>query len=95
MDVLIIGTSDHWHALITIKACKEGKDIYQEKPLTFTIKEGKEVVHAVRSHRRVPAVGNQQRLDPNFQHAVRTVRKGAIGKLKKGKCQCVIFPGSL
>lgn len=92
IDAVVNATPDHWHALITIDACKAGKDIYQEKPLTFTIKEGKAVVHAVRSHRRVLAVGSQQRSDPNFQHAVKMVHKGAIGKLEKVSANVGPFP---
>ena len=92
IDAVVIATPDHWHALNTIDACKAGKDIYLEKPLTFSIKEGKEVVRAVRNHRRVLAVGSQQRSDPNFRHAVRMVRKGAIGKLEKISANVGPFP---
>jgi predicted dehydrogenase len=92
IDAVVNATPDHWHALTTIDACKAGKDVYLEKPLTFTIKEGKKVIHAVRSNRRVLAVGSQQRSDSNFQHAARMVRKGAIGKLQKVDINIGDFP---
>lgn len=92
IDAVVNATPDHWHALTIIDACNAGKDIYQEKPLTYTIKEGKKVIHAVRKNNRVLAVGCQQRSDKNFGHAVKMVRKGAIGKLKKINAYVGNFP---
>ncbi|HPR60287.1 MAG TPA: Gfo/Idh/MocA family oxidoreductase, partial [Prolixibacteraceae bacterium] len=68
IDAVVIATPDHSHAMIAIAACKAGKDVYLEKPLTFTIKEGQELRRIVRETGRVLAVGSQQRSDPNFQH---------------------------
>lgn len=82
IDGVIIATPDHWHAIQTIEACKAGKDIYLEKPITFTIKESLEVVKAVRENNVILAVGSQQRSDINFQTAVKKVQAGAIGDLK-------------
>ncbi|MEN8225933.1 MAG: Gfo/Idh/MocA family oxidoreductase, partial [Bacteroidota bacterium] len=53
IDAVVVATPDHWHALIAIEACKSGKDVYLEKPMTFTIKEGQELVKTVRSTNRV------------------------------------------
>ena len=83
IDAVVIATPDHWHALNTIDACKAGKDIYLEKPITFTMKESKAVVKAVRDANVMLAVGSQQRSDPNFQHAVKMAQTEAIGKLEK------------
>lgn len=83
IDVVVIATPDHYHALIAIEACKAKKDIYCEKPLTFTIKEGRALVKAVRKNGVVLAVGSQQRSDNNFQHAVRMCQEGRIGKINK------------
>lgn len=83
IDAVVVATPDHWHALIAIAACKAGKDIYLEKPMTFTIKEGQELVKTVRSTNRVVGIGSQQRSDPNFQHAVSLVQESALGQLEK------------
>jgi predicted dehydrogenase len=83
IDAVVIASPDHWHALMAIDACNAGKDVYLEKPLTLTIKEGQELVKAVRRNGAVLAVGSQQRSDLNFQHAARMVLKGRIGKVEK------------
>lgn len=83
IDAVVIATPDHWHAMMAIDACLAGKDIYLEKPLTFTIEEGQKLVKTVRDNRRILAVGSQQRSDPGFSHAVKMVRDGRIGDLEK------------
>ena len=83
IDAVVIAVPDHNHAMIAIAACKAGKDVYLEKPMTFTIKEGQELKKAVRENNRVLAVGSQQRSDPGFQHAVNLVQTGALGKITK------------
>ncbi|MCG8308845.1 MAG: Gfo/Idh/MocA family oxidoreductase [Cytophagales bacterium] len=83
IDAVVIATPDHWHALIAIDAVKTGKDVYLEKPLTFTILEGKMLRKAVRKHHRILAVGSQQRSDPGFQHAVKMVQEGKLGEVEK------------
>lgn len=83
IDAVVIATPDHWHAIQTMDACRAGKDIYLEKPVTFTIKEGSTIVKAVRDNNLVLAVGSQQRSDPRFQHAVYLVRSGKLGTLRK------------
>lgn len=83
IDVVVIAVPDHWHALIAIDALAAGKDVYLEKPLTFTIKEGQELVKAVRKYDRILGVGSQQRSDPNFQHAVKLVHDGELGDIEK------------
>lgn len=83
IDAVVIATPDHWHALQAIDACKAKKDVYLEKPLTFTIKEGQELIKAVRANNIVLAVGSMQRSYDNFQHAVKMVQKGRIGKIEK------------
>ncbi|AWW30718.1 gfo/Idh/MocA family oxidoreductase [Echinicola strongylocentroti] len=85
VDAVVIATPDFWHALIAIDACRAKKDIYLEKPLTYTVKEGQELVKAVRDNSVVLAVGSQQRSEANFQYAVRMVQKGHIGKVNHVK----------
>jgi predicted dehydrogenase len=83
INAVVIAVPDHSHARIAIAACKAGKDVYLEKPMTFTIKEGQELKKAVRQYNRVLAVGSQQRSDSGFQHAVNLVQTGALGKITK------------
>ena len=83
IDAVVIATPDHWHAIQAIDACNAGKDIYLEKPITFSIKESLAVVKAVRANNVVLAVGSQQRSDPNFQHAVKLAQSGMLGDLTK------------
>ncbi len=83
INAVVIAVPDHSHAMIAIAACKAGKDVYLEKPMTFTIKEGQELKKSVRQYGRILAIGSQQRSDPNFQHAVNLVQTGALGKITK------------
>lgn len=83
LDVVLIGTPDHWHARMVIDACRAGKDVYCEKPLTLTVDEGKVVEQVVAATGRVVQVGSWQRSDARFRLAVEMVQAGRIGKLKK------------
>lgn len=83
IDAVVIATPDHWHALVAIAAIEAGKDVYLEKPMTFTITEGQALVKATRKNNRVLGIGSQQRSDPNFQHAVKMVQTGQLGKIEK------------
>jgi myo-inositol 2-dehydrogenase/D-chiro-inositol 1-dehydrogenase len=83
IDVILIGTPDHWHAKMLIDAVQAGKDVYCEKPLTLTIDEGKEIRKAVQDSGRIVQVGSWHRSDHRFRTAVELVRQGRIGKLEK------------
>ncbi len=83
IDAVVIAIPDHAHAVVAIAACKAGKDIYLEKPMTFTIKEGQELKKAVRQNNRIFGLGSQQRSSPEFQHAVKLVQEGALGRITK------------
>lgn len=82
IDAVSIASPDHWHALMTIHSCEANKDVYVQKPLAFTIREGLEMVKAVRANNRVLQVGSQQRSSEEFQQAVELVRSGAIGHIE-------------
>jgi predicted dehydrogenase len=82
IDAVSIATPDHWHALTTIHACRSGKDVYVQKPLAYTIREGLEMVKAVRANSAVLQVGSQQRSSKEFQQAIALVRSGAIGHIE-------------
>lgn len=83
IDVVINGTPDHWHTIINVAACRAGKDLYTEKPMTLTIDEGKILRRVVKQTGRVVQVGTQQRSSKQFQTAVELVRNGRIGKLRE------------
>jgi myo-inositol 2-dehydrogenase/D-chiro-inositol 1-dehydrogenase len=83
VDVVTIGAPDHWHSQMLIDACRAGKDVYCEKPLTLTVDEGKLVSKAVQQTARVVQVGSWQRSDERFRLAVEMVRAGRIGKLQQ------------
>ncbi len=53
IDVICISTPDHWHAYMTVEACKAGKDVYVEKPISVTVDEGVKMVQAARKYKRV------------------------------------------
>ncbi len=82
VDVVTIGTPDHWHTKMVIDACRAGKDVYCEKPLTLTIDEGKILRDVVKETGRVVQVGSWQRSDSRFRLAVEMVRAGRLGKLQ-------------
>lgn len=82
LDGVIIVTPDHWHALPAIMAAKAGKDIYLEKPMTYSVYEGQQLIKAVRENKRVLQVGSQQRSSIYFRKACELVRNGVIGNLQ-------------
>ena len=82
IDAVVIATPDHWHSPIAIAAAKAGKDIYCEKPLSLTVKEGRDMVNATRQYKRVFQTGNMQRSWKEFRQAVELVRNGYIDQIK-------------
>lgn len=86
VDAVLIATPDHWHAIPVIEACKAGKDVYCEKPLTLTIREGIRMIEAVRKHGRVFQTGSQLRSSGEFAHyprACQWIHNGRIGKVQR------------
>lgn len=83
VDVVTIGTPDHWHTKMVIDACEAGKDVYCEKPLTLTIDEGKKLCDVVKATGRIVQVGSWQRSDSRFRLAAEMVRQGRLGQLRK------------
>jgi len=81
VDAVIIATPDHWHALPSIHACQAGKDVYTEKPLSLTVREGRAMVEAARKHQRVFQTGSQRRSMKHHRLGCQLVRAGAIGKV--------------
>ncbi len=85
VDVFMVATPDHWHALPTIHGCLAGKDVYVEKPESHNIVEGKTAVAAAHKHNRMVQVGTQIRSAKLMQEAAAYVKSGALGKVIYGK----------
>jgi predicted dehydrogenase len=79
VDAVLIATPDHWHALQTVSAVRAGKDVYCEKPLSLVLHEGRVMVDEARKHKRIVAVGSQQRSGAHYAEAVKLIRDGGIG----------------
>ena len=82
LDVIIIGTPDHWHTLPFLYAAQEGYNIYCEKPLANTIDECNLMERAVRKYGNVVQIGQWQRSDKHWQDAIRYVHSGKLGKIR-------------
>lgn len=83
IDAVVIATPDHWHAAMSVHAAEAGKDIYCEKPLALTVREGRAMVDTTRKHGRVLQTGSMQRSSKEFTQAVQLVRSGLVGEIKK------------
>ena len=82
INVVIVGTPDHWHCLQMVAASDAGKDVYCEKPLGRTIEECNRMVSAAKRNKTVVQVGQWQRSDPHWQDAVNFIQSGKLGKIR-------------
>jgi predicted dehydrogenase len=88
IDAVIIGTPDHWHALIMIDACQAGKDVYCEKPVGNSIGECRSMVSAAEYYKKVVQAGQWQRSQQHFKDAVDFVQSGQLGMIRTVKVWC-------
>jgi predicted dehydrogenase len=88
VDVVIIGTPDHWHALIMMHACEAGKDVYVEKPVGNSIGECRAMVAAQKKYNKVVQAGQWQRSQKHFKDAVDFVYTGQLGNIRTVKVWC-------
>jgi predicted dehydrogenase len=88
IDVVIIGTPDHWHALIMIHACEAGKDVYVEKPVGNSIIECRTMVAAQQRYNKMVQCGQWQRSQQHFRDAVDFVQSGQLGNIRTVKVWC-------
>ena len=82
LDVIIIGTPDHWHCLPFIYALQAGKDVYCEKPLSNTIEEIELMQKATKKYGKVVQIGQWQRSDQHWQDAMAFVHSGELGMIR-------------
>jgi len=85
IDAVIVATPDHWHALPTILACEAGKDVYVEKPLAYSVSEGRAMVKAAQRSGRIVQIGTQQRSGEHYHRAVQMIQKGDLGKISRAR----------
>ena len=89
LDIVLIATPDHWHALPMIAAVEAGADIYVQKPISIDVSEGKAMVAAARKHGRVVQVGTQRRSTPHLIEARdRFIKEGKLGKIGLVEVYC-------
>jgi predicted dehydrogenase len=89
LDIVLIATPDHWHALPMIAAAEAGADIYVQKPISVDVTEGQAMVAAARKHQRVVQVGTQRRSTPHLIEArERVVKEGKLGKIGHVEVYC-------
>ena len=82
LDIVLIATPDHWHALPMIEAAKAGADMYCQKPISVDIAEGKAMLDAARKYKRVVQIGTQRRSTPHLIEArEQIVQAGKLGKI--------------
>lgn len=85
IDVVIIGTPDHWHCLQMVEACEAGKDVYVEKPIGNSIEECNVMVATQKRYNRAVQVGQWQRSMPHFVDALNFIKSGKLGKIRTVK----------
>jgi predicted dehydrogenase len=85
IDAISIATPGYWHALQTIWACQAGKDVYVEKPISYTLVEGRKMLQAARKYNRVVQVGTQLRSNRICQKGIQLLKEGVIGDIYMGR----------
>jgi predicted dehydrogenase len=85
IDAVSIATPDYWHALHTIWACQAGKDVYVEKPLSWSLEEGRKMVEAARKYNRIVQIGTNYRANRITQKALKLLQDGIIGDIYMGR----------
>jgi predicted dehydrogenase len=82
IDAVVVALPNHWHALATVWACQAGKDVYVEKPFSYNIWEGQQMVAAAKKHGRMVQVGTQNRSSRLLRRTFESLRGGELGPLR-------------
>jgi len=87
VDAVAIVTPDHWHALASVRAFEAGKDVFVEKPLSYSVAEGRMMADGSLKHKRVTQMGNHIHNDmPNYRRVVELVQSGKLGRITRVHC---------
>ena len=81
IDAVLIATGNRWHATASMFAARAGKDIYCEKPISLTIREGRELINTARRYGAIYQAGTQRRSTESYQFAREMVRRGKVGRV--------------
>jgi predicted dehydrogenase len=91
LDLVLVGTPDHWHSLIMIAACESGADVYCQKPISRDVLEGEAMVAAARKNKRVVQIGTQRKSTPHLIQAKKEIiETGMLGKISHVDICCYI-----
>src|SRR5581483_1215907 len=82
VDAVVVALPNHWHALATIWACQAGKDVYVEKPFSYNLWEGQQMVAAARKYDRIVQVGTQNRSSTLLRQTFESLRGGELGAIR-------------
>ncbi|MHC4145227.1 MAG: Gfo/Idh/MocA family protein [Planctomycetota bacterium] len=93
IDAVIIATPPHWHCRMAVDACRAGKDIYLQKPMTLHVGESLAVRNAVRRHKRISQIGTQIHASENYRRVVEFIRSGKLGKISVSRTFNVMNQG--
>ena len=84
LDAVVVTTPDHWHAIPTVRACEAGKDVFVEKPLSYSVAEGRAIAEAAATYGRVTQMGNHIHNDlPNYRRVVERIKSGQLGRITR------------
>ncbi|WP_337044073.1 Gfo/Idh/MocA family protein [Emticicia sp. 17c] len=92
IDAITCATPDHWHAQVAIMAFQAGKDVYGEKPLSYNVREGQQMLKALKKHDRIFQLGTQIHAGDNYHRVVELIKAGAIGKVHTVRLWKTGFP---
>lgn len=91
LDIVLVGTPDHWHALPTIEAIKAGAHVWVQKPISVDVVEGQAMLAAARKYKKVVQVGMQRRSTPHLIEARQLIRDGKLGRIHTIET-CCFYP---
>jgi predicted dehydrogenase len=82
-DAIMVSTTDHWHVIVSILAAQAGKDVICEKPLTYNVADGRQLVDVIKKTGRVFQTASENRTAPEYRHLCEIVRSGRLGKIRR------------